>query len=510
MAAGRIATANSSGSVELLYNRHQDLFLQALEQKTPNGKQFAFNVLSLFSGRQGGKTRIGALGSVKKMRNPGWWMWICGPTYPDLTDFIIPTVFAHLPESWIEDWLESRLELVLKNKTRVQFRSLDDPDKARGPGLNFAWLDEAAKIQKLAWHTMLPALSSKNGQAIFTTTPKGYDWCYDELWVPAAVEPQPGYWACKYHTKDNPIYHSKEMRARLEADRARMDPVFFQQEYEAEFVSFTGAVYGPLLAQKLILRTDDEIRQVIPEWPNIDPSREVIGGLDPGADHPFAGVLLVITDKGLVQIGEYLERNRPVQDHHNGLVSEMCGKVVPGRRPLVPAKWAIDKSQKQWAMELQLLGMPCVPANNDVIAGINRVKAWMRLGQIYFIEKLCPKTIKQLQGYAWAENVKDGETKGKELVIKKADDLPDALRYTLQLYQEPSRIELTDYMVKRAAAIAKMDPLVQWALERNRRCEGLIEKGREPGLQVYGEDLEEYGTVDAEQEGDVGMQHFFA
>ena len=508
--SGRVQTANQTGSVELLYNPHQDAFLRALEQKTPSGSQFAYSHLSLFSGRRGGKTKIGAIGTVEKMKNPSWWMWVCAPTYPDLTDFVIPELFSHLPAAWIDDWSESRLELLLKNKTRVQFRSLDDPDKARGPGLNYAWVDECAKVVKLAYDTLLPALSDKNGQFVGTTTPKGYDWCYDELWVPAAVDPRPGYWACKYHTKDNPLYiHNKALRERLEADRLRMDPVFYQQEYEAEFVSFTGAVYGPLLSQELILRTDAEIRKWIPEWPRVDPSREVIVGLDPGADHPFAAVLLVITERGLVCIGEYLERNRPILDHFHGITMEMCGRYSPAA-PFKPERYAIDRSQKQWAMELAILGMPCVPANNDVIAGINRVKSWMRLKQIAFIEAACPKTIKQLQGYQWAENVKDtGETKGKEQVLKKADDLPDALRYGLMLYQEPSIIELSDYAITRAEAIALMSPEQQWAMARNRRCEQLIVR---PGqLQVYGDDTDLAPYGDDMDEGGEGraMELFF-
>jgi hypothetical protein len=511
--SGRVQTANESGSVELLYNPHQDLFLQALNMKTPSGRKNAYSHLSLFSGRRGGKTKIGAIGSVEKMKNPAWWMWICAPTYPDLTDFVIPEVFANLPLAWIDDWSESRLELMLKNKTRVQFRSLDDPDKARGPGLNYAWVDECAKVVKLAYDTLMPALSDKDGQFVGTTTPKGYDWCYDELWVPAHVDPRPGYWACKYHTKDNPLYiHNPTLRQRLEDDRLRMDPVFYQQEYEAEFVSFTGAVYGPLLTQNMILRTDEDMRRVIPEWPRIDPSREVVGGLDPGAAHPFAGVLFVVTDKGLVQIGEYLERNRPMMDHFNGLTHEMCGRYSPAS-PFKPERWAIDRSQKQSAMELQLLGMPCVPANNDVIAGINRVKSWMRLKQIWFYEPACPKTIKQLQGYSWAENYKDtGETKGKEQVLKKADDLPDAVRYALMLYQEPSIIELSDYAITRLEQLAAMPEAHRWAIERNRRCEQLIYLTDSDNLQVYGDDSEltPYGEDSESVEGSGIGAHFYA
>lgn len=53
---------------------------------------------------------------------------------------------------------------------------------SRGPGLDLLWIDEAAFIpDKEAWEVVFPALADKDGRAVFTTTPDGRNWYYDEF-----------------------------------------------------------------------------------------------------------------------------------------------------------------------------------------------------------------------------------------------------------------------------------------------------------------------------------------
>jgi hypothetical protein len=371
-------------------------------------------------------------------------------------------------------------------------RSLEDPNTARGPGLNFAWLDESRKIAELAWKTMIPALSDKGGQAIFTTTPNGYDWCYEQLWRPAELG-DPGYWACKYRTADAPHFQTPEGRAELEFAKKSMDPLFYAQEYEADFVTFAGAIYGAVWQPKLVLDTDDEIRLWLPEWPKISPHRTPLLGIDPGVDHPFAGTLGVKAPRGIVMIGEYEKRGAAIEDHVQGL-AEICGRDNP-LEPFAPEQIAIDKTQKIWAMEFQLKGLPMVPANNDVLGGINRVKSWMRMQQIAFIKSRVPKLIKSLQGYQWLEEKQaDGQLK-REVPKKINDDLPDALRYMLMLWPDLPTLDLPE-LTPRDEAIARMSAEQQWALARMKRIndkERRQHEDDEAGLLVYGEDLEPIG-----------------
>jgi hypothetical protein len=481
---------NASSAVELQHNPHQAAFLAAINQKTAKGAN-AFHRLGLFAGRQGGKTRIGAVAASAKMQVPNSWGWICAPTYPDLHDFVMPAIFSTIPHAWIGNWSEENKELELKNYAKVQFRSLDDPDKARGPTLDWAWIDEACKVAALAWKTMIPTLLAKNGQAWITTSPRSFDWAYEEFWLKAKAG-IPGYWAIKYKSSENPIYHTPEGRAALADARSSMDPTFAEQELDADFVSFTGAIYGAALNQ-CILRDDAQIRKIIPEWPRINADRACYVGIDPGADHPFAFVMLVATEYGLVLVGEVLERNKEISEYVRRM-HEQLGKFNPGR-PFVPEVWAIDRSQKQFSIELAQHRIYATAAENSVENGIRRVQTWISSKRFYIVEALCPRTIEQLRGYRWAENTKADGQAMKEKVIKTHDDLPDALRYVLMAGPTLPDIDMAPSDGRRD--LTDQPEEVRWMVERMRKCA----RPRAEDSSFFGSEEDATpGLIDAEDE----------
>lgn len=425
------AWANIDGAVTLKHNPYQVAFLDALDQRI-NGDVPAYNVLSLFAGRRGGKTEIGSVAIPKLIaRKPKQWGWVCAPTYRDIHDVVMPLTLSRIPASWISDWSAEHLTLLTTNQTRLQFRSLENPNTARGPGLDFAWIDEAREVAQLAWHTMMPALADKNGVAIVTTSPNGYDWTYSDFWKPAA-EGMPGFWSCKYPTNVNPKMQEPAQAALIEMHRKMMDPLFFRQEYEADFVTFAGAVYGSTVNHNLLLTTTEQVREFIPEWPLISPDRELILGMDPGADHPFAVVFLVTTEKGIVQVAEYKHRNATVLEHWQR-ITEILHSLNP-QQQLEPAMIAGDRSQRQTIIEFQRMGINLMPAENDVIAGIRRCSTWFGSGHFKMVADRTPETFKQLQSYRWNEQVSKKGERLQERVIKVDDDLPDALRYGLMMH----------------------------------------------------------------------------
>lgn len=205
-----------------------------------------------------------------------------------------------------------------------------------------------------------------------------------------------------------------------------MSDEMYRQEYEADFVVFQGAVYGGSIEPQ-ILRTDEAIRRVIPEWPAIRTDRQVLVGIDTGADHPFGGIKLVVTEFGIVAVDEYLERNKTFVQHA-GALRAMAFNHGPS-----PVRWITNKNDRQPMMELAQHGVPCERAQNDVVAGTERVKSWLEARQLFFIEARVPRTIQQMKSYRWADNYspKDEQKKVKEKVYKKEDELPDAIRYAL-------------------------------------------------------------------------------
>jgi hypothetical protein len=461
------ALSNQTGHIRLLHNPYQAAFFAALDARQPDGSP-EFSILSLFAGRRGGKTKAGGVAVPKLVaRKPNQLGWVCAPTYRDLYDFVRPEVLGAIPSGWVKDWNETHLTLELVNNNRVQFRSLEDPNTARGPGLDWCWIDEARKVQQLAYKTMLPALADKEGVLVVTTSPNGYDWCYDDFWVPAEGG-EPGFWACKYKTLDNPHMNTPSRRAIIERHRRLMDPLFFAQEYEADFVSFSGAIYGNVLTPDLEFKTDEDCRRWIPEWPRLHPGRRVLVGMDPGADHPFAVVLLTPTPYGLVQVGEYKARYKTIEQHWSNVQALLHALCPTGALEIDTI--AIDKSQRQTMIEFnQQTGLIAQAAVNDVVPGIRRVQAWMGGKTLRFAPGRCADTLKDLRSYRWAEDTNAKGEMTSERVVKINDDLPDALRYLLMTWPELP----TDY--EEAVDVLPSDPddPYAWVRERMRRTNAL-------------------------------------
>jgi hypothetical protein len=447
---GKYVLTNPAPLVTLKWNPYQMAFLDALRLRycpacghsfsvqwgdvpstfcpscSTKGRR-AYNVASLIAGRQGGKTRIATLAGALETTFPRSYGWICAPTFRDQEDFVKPAFFAQIPQGWLDDgdWSASDDIFTAPNGSRVAFRSLDNPEAVRGPTLDWLVMDEACKCSPVAFHVARPAMSINGGVIIPTTTPKGEDWVYEDVWVPAE-NGEPGFWAARYKSIDNPVQDPEF----IESQRRTMSPELFAQEYEADFVTFQGAIYGDLVHRCVIDDVREEtraealkqIREFLPEWPNVDASRTAIVGLDPGSDHPFAGCVAVATPKGLIVIGEYKKRKLPAMLHAQNL-----RVMVRGLTP----RWLIDRSQAQMMIELAQHGIFATAAENNVTAGIERVKSWMISGQFKIIKSACPELVKELLSYRWAETDKADGSTGQQQPYKKRDDLADALRYML-------------------------------------------------------------------------------
>lgn len=365
-------------------------------------------------------SRIGSISGAEEACVPNSIGWACAPTNPKLHRYVIPAFQQIIPDSAVESWSTEFNDLRLKNGALIHFQTLEDPDQGRGQGLDWLWIDEVCELTKAHWDIIRPSLAGDT-VAFFTTSPRSYDWVYDDLYKPAE-DGIPGYWSC--HAKTSQSANPRISAEFLARERDQMSDAMYRQEYEADFVTFTGAVYGDLIVPQ-ILRTADEIRRIIPEWPAIAPWRSCTVGIDTGADHPFGGVKLLSTEAGLVAVGEYLDRDKTFVDHTASL-----------KRLASPhtTRWAINKNERQPMIELSQHGINCQPAENDQLAGIERVKTWLHNRQLWFIEALCPQTIRQMKALRWADPRRDGQSRGVAKVHKKDDELPDCIRYSVMTW----------------------------------------------------------------------------
>ena len=77
--------------------------------------------------------------------------------------------------------------------------------------------------------------------------------------------------------------------------------------------------------------------------------------------------------------------------------------------------------------QLQEEGWGFIPANNDVMAGINRVTRLFRENKLY-IAKRCKNLIDELNNYHWKKWNDEKDSKRSE-PFKLGEDLADSLRY---------------------------------------------------------------------------------
>lgn len=175
-------------------------------------------------------------GTLKGALDGGKVWWIA-PSYPVSND-----IWRDLKKACKGVWLDkSEIErrIELPGGGSVTVRSADNPDSLRGAGLDGVVLDEAASIDEVAWKEVLrPALSDKQGWAVFIGTPKGHNWFW-KLFEHAKGEGDWERW--QRPSSDNALLSEHE----LAAARRESTALIAAQEYDAQFIVRTGSMFRP-------------------------------------------------------------------------------------------------------------------------------------------------------------------------------------------------------------------------------------------------------------------------
>ena len=191
---------------------------------------------ALVGGRGAGKSWIGAYDLLKRANRPTMAKRLFGvyaPTYPMLLDSSYRSFLAMGAQlGSIAEVNKSNLRATLTNGAEVLFRSVDDPERARGPNLSGAWLDEASLMQRAAFDIIIACLreAGESGWLSATFTPKGKQhWTYE---VFGNHPPAPNTALFHGSTRDNPFL-PPEFEA---AVRAQYTARYAQQELGGEFI----------------------------------------------------------------------------------------------------------------------------------------------------------------------------------------------------------------------------------------------------------------------------------
>ena len=240
-------------------------------------------------GRGGGKTSGGAYKALCKAAScAGSEGVIAGPNYPVMRRSTIPMVKSIFPQNFIrKEWNEQDKTMILVNGSIIYLASCDDPDSLRGANLTWYWLDEGAQVPRYAFDMLEGCLRQTGNladgtpwvcQGWITTTPRGFNWVYQEFvarsrdnydyyYLPSSENPHN---ADSYVGRMNETYsHNEKLRL---------------QEVEGRFVNVEGDMFFSLARLEEMSKN---CREPIEErlghtkiWKNVSPTGKYVAGLD--------------------------------------------------------------------------------------------------------------------------------------------------------------------------------------------------------------------------------------
>jgi hypothetical protein len=183
------------------------------------------------AGRRFGKTQLALIEMLRAATRPKSRIWYVGPSYDQSKRILWDRLKAITRPHWVSRASETELTVRLDTGSTISLRGADRPDSIRGNGLDFVVLDEFASMQPEAWTKVLrPALTDRQGRALFLGTPQGSNHFYD-LYKKAQSHAD---WAAFQFTTSQGGNVPPDELASAALD---LDPESYRQEFEAAFTA---------------------------------------------------------------------------------------------------------------------------------------------------------------------------------------------------------------------------------------------------------------------------------
>lgn len=234
-------------------------------------------------GRGAGKSHVGAYDLIRRTK-PGRLYGAYAPTYTMLKDAALRSFLSVGRElNALRAVNLSEMRVTMSTGAEVLFRSLDNPERARGPNLSGAWIDEASLVDREAYGIVIACLreGGETGWLSATFTPKGQrHWTYEVF-----GQGQPNTALFQARTLDNPFLPS----GFYDAVRSQYTAAYALQELEGRFIS---DVEGALWKRATL--DDYRVRVAPPELVRI------VVAIDPastsGSDSDETGIIVAGLD----------------------------------------------------------------------------------------------------------------------------------------------------------------------------------------------------------------------
>lgn len=420
----------------------EPLNIQLFKSYRPHENQKAFHKSKarfkvLAAGTRAGKTYGAAREFIKKVyadrveKQGRLNYWIVAPDY-NLTEVareeLADILGAENPEDMessplVKKFNKSKLRLWLHRNILIEFKSAERPEKLVARGLDGVWMDEAARCAEVAWSNIRARLADRQGWALFSSTPMGENWFYEQIYrLGDRLDPlhDPQFDSFQFTTVDNTAVPG--LKEEVELARKQMPWRYFKRDFLASFDAFVGQIYDEF----------DRDIHVVNKHPDV--FARVIACKDWGFK-PNPGVTLVI---GITGAGDWYvihEEYRtellitPVDEKDKDPCWIQVDKELQDKYNI--DCFYVDPSEPEYIAAYRKAGIRVKEANNSVLPGIQAVATYLHINEEtkrprLFICEWCPNTIREIAGYRWKQ-LKDGTT--LEEPDKKEDHTCDAIRY---------------------------------------------------------------------------------
>ena len=351
--------------------------------------------MAIVAGVGGGKTRSGAINCWNRITsddNPqGFYLLVAPDTVNG--EVMCEHFVSVAPRGWVLNPKGRGPSYArtwdLRNGARAQFRSADKPEKIVARRANGIWVDEFTLLRPNAWRVSLRGRLSGTGAgslgwAIFTGTPRGRNWAYEDIWRRTLADDElrdDAYRGYTWPSYLNPAVDPVD----VEEARRNLPASYFDREWKASWEAFHGQIYS--------------------DWSE---DRYVVKGL---GQRPLVSgtVAYMSVDWGFAKPGALLVCRR-LPDGMWHAVEEVheAGRLEPWWTREIAHRWGRHRVETIWCDPedpqriggLADEGMPARAADNQVSRGIRHLAGLICQGR-FLIDSSCTVLRQHLAEYHW-------------------------------------------------------------------------------------------------------------
>lgn len=386
----------------------------------------------LYSGAfRAGKSFLGCHVAITQCLKYPKNFWLLGSqTIPMLEDTLIPLLFDELELyqkeidkagggiQLIRKWNEQKKRLIFFNKSKAIFRGLERSaegyTKLKSMTLGGWYIDEPVDVTHDTFRMLQGRLSLPGVEhiGILGGNPSAKsNWVYKTFFKDHYTDPD--YMVVNTTSLDN-IYVPEDYILDIKKWETT-DIAYYRRYVLGKWGSLEGQVYGTFDRDVHVI----EPFKIPEEW-------ERYRGIDFGYTNPFCCLWIARDhDHNYYVYDEHYQAEMLLSDHVDII------KQKTGSQRIINT--FADPSGKQERMELDRLGISNVPADNEVMAGIQEVQKKLRVKDnkkpSLYIFNTCTNIISEMESYRW--QVSRGVVNDKEMPLDKDNHANDSLRYII-------------------------------------------------------------------------------